>query len=196
METTTVTRALRKRWDSDAVPASDARFRIVSFTAESPFPSAMPPPSFDGRCPSCLKRFSNKSSVLHHMNNPRTSCMSWFDFLESMSPSVGRMPSTHHREAESSYESTYNNQATDHSSIEQFEDFHPNMPLIFGSSSGFVDLLNIDLHTEKRRENLYYPFSSKAEWGLVLWLLCLGLSMRAINDFLGLPIVCPNKFHI
>ena len=122
--------------------------------------------------------------------------MSWFDFLESMSPPVGRTPSTHHREAESSYESTYNNQATDHSSIERFEDFHPNVPLIFGSSSGFVDLLNTDPHAEKRRENLYYPFSSKAEWGLASWLLCSGLSMRAIDDFLGLPIVRPNKFHI
>ena len=122
--------------------------------------------------------------------------MSWFNFLESMSPPVSQTPSTHHREAESSYESTYNNHATDHSSIEQVEDFHPNVPLICGSSPGFVDLLNTDLHAEKRRENLYYPFSSKAEWGLALWLLCLGFLMRAIDDFLGLPILHPNKFHI
>ena len=130
----TVMRALRKRWDPDTVLASNARFRIVSFTAESPFPSAMSSPSFDGQCPSYLKCFSNKSSVLCHMNNLRTSCMSWFDFFEFMSPPVGWTPSTHHREAESSYKSTYNNQATDHSSIEQFEDFHPDMPFIFGSS--------------------------------------------------------------
>ena len=63
--------------------------------------SAMPPPSFDGQCPSCLKHFSSESSVLCHMNNLRTSCMSWFDFLESVSPPVSRTPSVHHREAES-----------------------------------------------------------------------------------------------
>ena len=153
----------------------------------------MPPPSFDGWCPSCLKRFSSDSSVLRHINNPRTSCTSWFDFLESMSPPiVCQTSSTHRREAESIHETTDNSEATDYSSTKQFKDLHPNVPLVFGSGPGFVDLLDAGPHAEKRKENLYHPFSSKVEWGLASWLLCLGLSMRAINDFLGLPIVCPN----
>ena len=120
--------------------------------------------------------------------------MSWFEFLESMSPLISQTPSVRHREAEPISETTYNDEATDHSSTERFEDPHPNVPLVFGSGPGFVDLLDTDLHAEKRKQNLYYPFSSKAEWGLALWLLCSGLSMRAIDDFLGLPIVHLNKF--
>ena len=120
--------------------------------------------------------------------------MSWFGFLEFVSPPVGQTPSVHHREAESFSETTYNSEATDRSSTEQFQDIHPNVPLVFGSSPRFVDLLDTNPHAKKRRENLYYLFSSKEEWGLALWLLCLGLSMRAIKNFLGLPIVCLNKF--
>jgi hypothetical protein len=70
-----------------------------------------------------------------------------------------------------------------------YEEFHPNVPLIFGSGPGFMDIFDADNHNEKRKENLYYPFSLKGEWGIALWLLSSGLSMRAIDDFLSLPIV-------
>jgi hypothetical protein len=73
--------------------------------------------------------------------------------------------------------------------MKYYEEFHPNIPLIFGSGPGFMDIFNADNHNEKRKENLYYPFSSKGEWGLASWLLSSGLSMRAIDDFLSLPIV-------
>ena len=72
-----------------------------------------------------------------------------------------------------------------------YEELHPNVPLILGTGPGFVDVFNVDRHAEKRKENLYFPFSSKEEWGLASWLLSSGLSMRAIDDFLALPIVRP-----
>jgi hypothetical protein len=70
-----------------------------------------------------------------------------------------------------------------------YENIHPNHPSIFGSGPGFMDAFNSGPSAEKRGVNIYYPFSSKEEWSLASWLLCSGLSMRAINDFLALPIV-------
>jgi hypothetical protein len=52
-----------------------------------------------------------------------------------------------------------------------------------------MDGFNADPYAEKRSGNVYHPFSSKEEWGLASWLLCSGLSMRAVDDFLALPIV-------
>lgn len=71
----------------------------------------------------------------------------------------------------------------------RYEDIHPNTSSVFGSGPGFMDRFDADPHAGERSENVYYPFSSKEEWGLASWLLCSGLSMRAIDDFLALPIV-------
>jgi len=79
------------------------------------------------------------------------------------------------------------------SAMTHYEDLHPSTPFIFGVGPGFMDMFGADCNAEKQRGNLYYPFSSKEEWGLALWLLCSGLSMRAINDFLTLPIVSLEK---
>ena len=153
--------------------------------------------SLDSQCPSCHRRFSNESLVLRHMNNPRTSCMTWFDFLESMSPERPHSPANRH----TSPDDGTNNNDTDNeaannsnmSATTRYEDIHPNTPFIFGSGPGFMDTFNTDRHAEKRRGNLYYPFSSKAEWGLASWLLCSGLSMKSIDSFLALPIVSHEK---
>jgi len=152
--------------------------------------------SLDHQCPSCHRRFPNDSLVLRHMNNPNTSCASWFDFLESISTSLGQShhPADRHTPDSGTGDdgSTHDNESTSNrypSTATHYEDTHPNTPFIFGSGPGFMDTFNADQNAEKRRGNLYYPFSSKEEWGLASWLLCSGLSMRAIDDFLTLPIV-------
>lgn len=150
------------------------------------------PPSFGGQCPSCHKHFANDSCVLRHMNHPRTSCVSSFEFFES-TPNPNGQTSTTRDELDRNDETPHDNGATDGPSTKYYE-LHPNTPLIFGTGPGFIDNFNADRHAAKRRENLYYPFSSKAEWGLASWLLCSGLSMRAIDDFLALPIVSPFLF--
>lgn len=71
----------------------------------------------------------------------------------------------------------------------RYEDTHPNTPSIFGYGPGFMDDFNAAPYAEKRGGNLYHPFSSREEWSLASWLLCSGLSMRVIDDFLALPIV-------
>ena len=153
--------------------------------------------SLDSRCPSCHRQFASDSCVLRHMNHPRTSCATWFDFLrstESISteqsqsprPPTGFTPFDFDNEMDDTTETASNH---DTSSIAHFEDIHPNTPSSLGSGPGFMDHFNANRHAEKRRVNLYYPFTSKEEWGLASWLLCSGLSMRAIDDFLALPMV-------
>ena len=154
----------------------------------------------NGQCPSCHKRFAKDSDVLRHMNHPATSCMSSFDFLESILRPNGQTPTTSHQNNETDHdtgdETTNGNETTNISGADYYEDIHPNAPIILGSGAGFMDDFNDDRYAEKRRENLYFPFSSKAEWGLASWLLCSGLSMRAINDFLALPIVSSKKYVV
>lgn len=153
-------------------------------------------PSFDSQCPSCNKQFATDSDVLRHMNHPSTSCMTWFDCLEStlhLNGSNGQPPTNqwNHDEMDRDDRTTHNTEVAHDSSME-YEELHPNVPLVIGYGPGFIDIFNADQHAEKRRDNLYYPFSSKGEWGLASWLLCSGLSMRAIDDFLALPIVSPE----
>ena len=127
------------------------------------------------------------------MNHPWTSCLSLSDFLKSTGCPDRQTspPQQNHNETPTSDEPSCTTESTDHSRGVYPEDPHPNLPHIFGSGSDFIDVFNADQHTEKRRDNIYYPFSSKEEWSLALWLLCSGLLMRAINDFLSLPIVSP-----
>ncbi|KIM69832.1 hypothetical protein SCLCIDRAFT_102953, partial [Scleroderma citrinum Foug A] len=46
-----------------------------------------------------------------------------------------------------------------------------------------------DPHATHWKNNLYYPFASRADWQLVSWLLCSHLSMAAIDKFLSLELV-------
>jgi hypothetical protein len=160
--------------------------------------------SLTGKCPSCGKEFANDSLVLRHMNNPRTSCMSWSAFFESTPsnrpPNAHTIPSPRADDDETANDNDIiNNDGTNNNSgdtvdpctptVTHYQDIHPNTPLVFGSGPGFMEEFNTGPHAEKRSENIYHPFSSKEEWGLASWLLCSGLSMRAMNDLLALPIV-------
>lgn len=153
--------------------------------------AASMPPSLNRKCPSCLKLFANDSSVLRHMNHPSTSCLSWFAYLESMSPPTHNETSHNHNTTHSDGVPLDDEPMGD-LNMPSHEDIHPNTPRVFGSGPGFVDVFNSDRHAGKRSINIYYPFSSKEEWGLASWLSQSGLSMRAVDDFLALPIVRPR----
>ena len=167
--------------------------------------------SLGSQCPSCQKEFLDDSRVLRHMNNPHTSCQSWLQFLESTlqgvsgpsttahpSPSSQANDTTNNNESASNNDTTHDNESTsdnDMSATMHYEDVHPNAPSFFGSGPTFMDKFSTDSHADKREENLYYPFRSREEWSLSSWLLCSGLSMRAIDDFLALPIVNFHTLH-
>ena len=147
------------------------------------------PGSFGGQCPSCRKCFANNSLILQHMNHPRTSCQNWFQYLEA----VCLEQSTSASDDNTDYEMANANQEPLGGNLvttTQCEVVHPNLPMVLGLGPGFMEWFHADPHAEKRSENIYYPFSSKDEWGLTSWLSCSGLSMRATDDLLALPIVC------
>lgn len=159
--------------------------------------------SLEARCPSCQKQFLNDSLVLRHMNNPQTSCQNWLEFSastvqEDSDHLVASHPTPNSR---TNANAGINTNTTNENSgdcgtlaVMPYEVLHPNAPSFFGSGPTFMDAFNTGPYADKRRENLYYPFSSKGEWSLASWLLCSGLSMRAIDDFLALPIVSFQVF--
>ncbi|KAG1843085.1 hypothetical protein C8R48DRAFT_619062 [Suillus tomentosus] len=57
----------------------------------------------------------------------------------------------------------------------------------------FLDLFDADEYAECRKENLFYPFASREEWEVADFLLRSPLSMAAINQFLGLPMILRLK---
>lgn len=149
-------------------------------------------------CPSCGKQFPTDSLVLRHMNNPQTSCQNWLQFSQSMAQEDLNPPATARSTANADRNGTISDDddnTSDHTSDHNtsvdmhYEDAHPNAPSFFGSGPTFMHRFDTDPLADRRQTNLYFPFSSKEEWGLASWLLCSGLSMRAIDEFLALPIV-------
>ncbi|KAG1887061.1 hypothetical protein F4604DRAFT_1675107 [Suillus subluteus] len=53
----------------------------------------------------------------------------------------------------------------------------------------FLDLFNANEHAEYRKENLFYPFTSREEWEVTDFLLRSALSMAAIDKFLQLSMI-------
>ena len=59
-----------------------------------------------------------------------------------------------------------------------------------GDGETFITHFDLDGFSAYCKLNLYYPFSSLQDWEMANFLLTSQLSMRAINDFLSLQLVC------
>ena len=68
-------------------------------------------------------------------------------------------------------------------------EMYPGAAQTFGRGKTFMDLFDTDSHAEMRSHYPYYPFASKAEWGLASFLLCSDLSINSIDKFLKLELV-------
>ena len=174
-------------------------------------------------CPSCWKGgFKDQHAVTMHMSQPTSGCNMWVNDLvsiqESLVPpqvlsSVGNIRSDgdavsnlvpmdldeelnsvldpfttaddHHWQSSAQ---SYGSQCDGFYS-ERFE----GAARSFRGGTTFMDKFNRDQFSDIRKSNLYYPFASRSEWELALWLLHVGLSMRALDSFLLLPIVRPSS---
>ena len=116
----------------------------------------------------------------YDMNNPWSKCQNWFQFLES----AGSRQTV---SDDDNFKITNDN--NDSASTNSHYQVHPNSSFIFGTGSGFMDQFNSGLCANMWNENIYHSFSSKDEWGFAAWLSSSGLSMRAIDELLALPIV-------
>ena len=61
--------------------------------------------------------------------------------------------------------------------------------IIFGPGTTFMQQFECDEFAEEHTQNLFYPFASRAEWELAVFLLCLDLSLAALDTFLSLHLV-------
>ena len=59
----------------------------------------------------------------------------------------------------------------------------------FPGGETFMGQFRCDQYAEQRRENNYFPWASRQEWGFASWLLRSRLSMAAIDSLLSLEIV-------
>ena len=62
----------------------------------------------------------------------------------------------------------------------------PGAAQTYGARQTFMEQFESDVHADKRKANLYYPFASKSDWEMASWLLRSGLSMALIDEFLAL----------
>ena len=161
------------------------------------------------RCPSCGKGFKSKNSVAMHMSQPRSGCNTWVNNLVRIHESLHtQIPTAADHdfdsidmdvEAEHPADPSNPTMAFQSPSMDLSGNDVQTVPMdtfdgaaqTYGLGPTFMDTFGSDQFSEFRKSNLYYPFASRSEWELALWLLRSGLSMRAIDAFLSLPIVSP-----
>ena len=164
-------------------------------------------------CPRCGKKFKNNSSVLKHMNQPISSCRTYYEELIQMNNTLSSLPSassqpnpSHVPQDFSSSPSTDHDMDTDvlNPTMQEdlplpprsptpifpfFKETHPTASTVYGRGQTFMDIFEKDEYSTEREQQLYYPFASKDEWELASFLLRSHLSMASIDKFLKLKLV-------
>lgn len=169
------------------------------------------------QCPRCFKCFKNESAVIKHMGQPWSDCAtSWMRNLEDLSSSLSsqRNLSSTQVPAQSVpnlYDTPMNvasiadqggpreEYLSDDNSEEygtRHTDMYPGASRIYGPGTTFMNKFDNDQHADQRRQNIYYPFSSRSDWQLGAWLLRSHLSMESIDQFLKLDLVSLPISHL
>lgn len=68
--------------------------------------------------------------------------------------------------------------------------FFPNAGFVYGRGDGYMGAFYNDKLMNERTLNPYFPFQSKGDWEITSFLSSSGLSMKRIDEFLSLTIVC------
>lgn len=71
----------------------------------------------------------------------------------------------------------------------EYVEIHPNAGMKYGLGKTFLESFDDDRHAPERSVNLFFPFASKEDWQVGVWLSRSRLSMAAIDSFLSLPMV-------
>jgi len=166
------------------------------------------------RCPRCSKNFQDMSRVMNHMNQPSSSCLSYYEEIShanalqvpnsNLNILAGNGPQSLHQKL-TDVPNDLMDVATDFDSpimdidntdtlpatwtSAPFLEMYPGAAQTFGRAPTFMDVFDADPHAPKRKQHPYYPFASREEWQLASFLLCSDLSMNAIDKFLKLGLV-------
>ena len=163
------------------------------------------------RCPRCGKKFKDQTSLLQHMNQPISSCLTHFQECIDIATTLQSDPTISESDDmdQQSFEtpdfmdtvedylpassrsslpaSTSQNPVNKQSPFNIKK--HPTSGSVYGFGETFMDQCDKDRFTEKRKGHLYYPFASRDEWELASFLLRSRLSMAAVDCFLKLKLV-------
>ena len=74
-------------------------------------------------------------------------------------------------------------------SLERVIDSFPGASTTFEKGETFLSSFDSDPYAVYCRNNLYYPFTSHADWKMANYLLTLRLSMSSIDEFFDLEVV-------
>lgn len=175
-------------------------------------------------CQRCGKKFHDTARVLNHMNQPISSCRTYYEELLQIAETAGSpkgvesglfpedQPHEMDRSAGGSSpisrsptpmvldeDPTQAGMFDSDTSLSHpfFTEFYPGASKIFGSGPTFMDNFDNDRFSKERQVHSHYPFASKDEWQMASFLLRSGLSMAAMDQFFKLELVSDLlPFHI
>ncbi|KAG2137000.1 hypothetical protein DEU56DRAFT_912773 [Suillus clintonianus] len=146
----------------------------------------MPTPT----CPKCGKVFTKDSSITRHLIPPRRSLNppQNLDISVDMGQGFGvGGDSQFNAQAEDSMDTNLDARDLTGNLPPASEEWYEGAARCYSQDGiTFLDLFDADEHAEYRKENLFYPFTSREEWEVADFLLRSALSMAAINTFLQL----------
>lgn len=142
-------------------------------------------------CPRCGKKFLSDTQVTRHISQPASHCAKLTDDLfehiqlphHALEPFVDDLP-------DFGFDDPVDDLVPDFFTTTTFREDFPGASKTYGSGSTFMSQFDLDEHSDKRRDNLYYPFASRADWQLASFLLSSEMSMKRIDKFLSLDLVC------
>ena len=160
------------------------------------------------RCPWCGKKFKDQTNILQHMNQPVSSCLTHFKECINIATTLqsGLTMSGGANMGQQSFKqpdfmdtaedypaSTSRPATTSQNPEDRQNPFiikkHPTSGRVYRPGETFIDQCDKDKFTERRKGNIYYPFTTRDEWELASFLLNSRLSMAAVNHFLKLELV-------
>lgn len=166
----------------------------------------------------CSKKCKTRKSLLQHMNHPLSRCYKFFEELVEIShgtvrgstlrqqrnqrsrhhntpsppPQDGIHPDNDYMDVDMPMHSVTldspNPFSASHISGQCTEAF-VGAAKTYGQGTTFMGAFDMDSHSDKRKDNLFYPFAGREEWQLASFLLRSSLSMAAVDMFLSLDLV-------
>ena len=156
-------------------------------------------------CPCCLRRFGSSRAVHRHLGHEASPCHTWYHSA-ALLPSIDQHPSDASSSSDREHVGYRARSAGDVGSDNgdsctdsaaslseprgQHVEFHPRPGRAFIRALDIFEEIHVnDEYATLRKENRYYPFSCKQEWGLVVWISQSGLPATEVDKFLRLPYV-------
>ena len=163
-------------------------------------------------CPRCGRKFTSISRVSRHLSQPYSLCanidssqlvtINPQSFLHPRNSVDADLTIEHTNEHECEQEihglpedifapvsEPFAPEPSDPNRETPYREDFPGAARTWGCGVTFIQEFDGDCFTEERKDNMYYPFASHADWELGRFLLFSRMSMSLINQFLKLELV-------